>query len=212
MDFGEAPLFSSSRIVGNLTQFLAPTRPQVLTTLHDTPGCLQYLAGLLLARSQTGAEIKDTEIKYNVIASLSALLQDSDIAALVASGAVLGLVYMLRTTDELAQQHVVQLLKKMVKHQGCRDELRRSRESISLLFESSADITLRYSVLEIVSELAQHDVEVLNFVPEGGLVTLVRVLTEELPSSFSKSLLLDILTHVAAGSSKVSFYSMFMLT
>lgn len=168
MDFGEAPLFSSSRIIGNLTQYLAPNRPQVLSILHDTPGCLQRLASLLLPQPRGGVEVRDPEIKYNAVASLSTLiLDDSDVAMLVAGGGVLGLISMLHTPDELTQQHVVQILKKMVKHEACREEMRSSRECISLIFESSAEAGLRYPVLEIILELTKQDSGFLSSVPES---------------------------------------------
>jgi hypothetical protein len=167
LDCGEAPLFSSSRIIGNYTQYLVPTRPQALSVLHDTPGCLSRLASLLLPPSHGGYNVKDPEIKYNAVASLSSLLlSDADVAALASTGAALGIVFMLTTPDQLTQQHVVTALKKMVRHPGVREELRRSKEAMTTLFESSKEVGTRYSVIEIVSALAEQDLEFLNSVPE----------------------------------------------
>eukprot|EP01127_Copromyxa_protea_P019356 TRINITY_DN624_c0_g1_i1.p1 TRINITY_DN624_c0_g1~~TRINITY_DN624_c0_g1_i1.p1 ORF type:complete len:1644 (+),score=307.65 TRINITY_DN624_c0_g1_i1:466-4932(+) len=220
LEYGEAPLFSSSRIIGNLTQYLTPTRPEVLRILHDSPGCLVRLASLLLLPAQGGL-VKDPEIKYNSVASISSLiLSDADVASLVSSGVVLGLVYMLQTPDELTHKHVVTTLKKMIKSPDCREQMKRSNECMSVLFESTGDAGVRYAVLEIISELAQQDSSALAHVPEGSMMQLLKVVTDELPSSTSKPLLLELLTQLSVGSFQIrkmllglpSFFSILLVT
>lgn len=126
------------------------------------------LTGLLLSQSPSHAgEVRDPEIKYNAVASLAAIIQDSDVDSLISSGAITGLVLLLRTQDDLTQQHVVALLKKIVRSPNCRAELRKSNECMSVLFESSAESGLRCAVLEIISELTKQDQDFLSSVPEG---------------------------------------------